>query len=119
MPLLDEVELATRADDVVAGYSAGMRKRLGLARILLKDPPVVFLDEPYGALDPPGFRKVDALIARLRERGATVLVATHLLDRVGPLCDEGLVLTEGRVSWQGRAADVARLGGVDPGGLAE
>ena len=119
LPLLQEVQLASRADDAVSSFSAGMRKRLGLARILLKEPSVVLLDEPYGQLDPPGFRQVDALIARLRAAGATVLLATHLLERVGPLCDEGLVLTEGRVTWRGPAADLARAGGVDPGSFAE
>lgn len=119
LPLLAEVQLASRADDVVSGFSAGMRKRLGLARILLKQPSVVFLDEPYGQLDPPGFRKVDALIASLRARDVTVLIATHLLERVGPLCDAGLVLTEGRVTWRGPARDLASHGGVDTGSTAE
>ena len=59
---LSEVGLAERAHDPVAGFSAGMRQRLALARVLLKDAELVLLDEPYGHLDPPGFRLVDGLL---------------------------------------------------------
>ena len=57
--VLEQVGLASRADDVVSTFSAGMRKRLSFGRILLQEPRVVLLDEPYGALDPPGFDLVD------------------------------------------------------------
>lgn len=119
LPILAQVGLEARADDTAGTFSAGMRKRLALARVLLKQTPVVLLDEPYGQLDPPGFRQVDRLLAGLRDRGATVLVATHLLDRVGPLCDDGIVLTEGRLTWSGPAADLASRGGVDVQALPE
>ena len=58
--MLERVGLAARADDPVSTFSAGMRKRLALARMLLQDAAVVLLDEPYGELDPPGFALVDA-----------------------------------------------------------
>jgi heme exporter protein A len=118
-PLLAEVELAERADDAVSTFSAGMRKRLALARTLLQDAGVVLLDEPYGELDPPGFRMVDRLLGTLRERGSTVLMATHLLDRGAALCDEGLVLEGGRLRWQGPARDLPGLSGLDPATLPE
>ena len=118
-PLLAEVELAERADDPVSTFSAGMRKRLSLARTLLQDAGVVLLDEPYGELDPPGFRMVDRLLGTLRARGSTVLMATHLLDRGAALCDEGLVLEGGRLRWQGPARDLPGLGGLDPATLPE
>jgi heme exporter protein A len=117
---LAEVGLADRADDPVTTFSAGMRKRLTLARALLQDASVVLLDEPYGHLDPPGFRFVDDVVGRLRGRGTTVLVATHLLDRGATLCDRALVLETGRVVWRGRAADLPKEGGLPvtgrPGG---
>ena len=119
LPLLDEVGLADRADDAVATYSAGMRKRLSLARTLLQQPSVVFLDEPYGQLDPPGFRLVDGLLERFRRAGATVLMATHLLERGSALCDLGLVLEEGRLRWSGPAAELPTRGGLDPAALPE
>jgi heme exporter protein A len=119
LPLLAEVELSERADDAVSSFSAGMRKRLALARTLLQEGGLVLLDEPYGELDPPGFRLVDHLFDTLRARGSTVLMATHLLDRGAALCDEGLVLDGGRLRWQGAARDLPALGGLDPATLPE
>ena len=119
LPLLDEVGLADRADDAVATYSAGMRKRLALARTLLQQPSVVFLDEPYGQLDPPGFRLVDGLLNRFRRAGDTVLMATHLLERGSALCDLGIVLEEGRLRWSGLAGELPTRGGLDPAALPE
>ena len=106
LPLLEEVGLAHRADDSVETFSAGMRKRLSLARTLLQEASVVLLDEPYGQLDPPGFRLVDSLLDRLRQRGTTVLMATHLLERGSDLCDLGAILEEGRLQWFGPAAEL-------------
>jgi heme exporter protein A len=104
--ILDRVTLGARANDPVSTFSAGMRKRLSFARILLQNPRLVLLDEPYGALDPPGFDLVDDVIRELQSRGATILMATHQWERSSRLCDTALVLEQGRVSWIGRAADV-------------
>jgi len=97
MPLLERVGLASRANDPVSAYSAGMRKRLSFARVLLQEPRVVMLDEPYGQLDPEGFTLVDEVVCELRERGATVLMATHQLERGTKLADSMLFLEAGRV----------------------
>jgi ABC-2 type transport system ATP-binding protein len=105
LPLLEEVGLAARAADAVSTFSAGMRKRLSFARILLQEPRVVLLDEPYGALDPPGFDLVDRVIARLKAGGASILMATHQWDRGARLCDRALLLDAGRLVWQGPAFD--------------
>jgi heme exporter protein A len=119
LPLLDEVGLADRADDPVATFSAGMRKRLSLARTLLQQASVVFLDEPYGQLDPPGFRLIDTLLDRLRRNGVTVLMATHLLERGSALCDLAIVLEEGRLRWSGPAAELQEQGGLRARALPE
>jgi heme exporter protein A len=103
---LHEVGLAERADDAVSTFSAGMRKRLALARTLVPERAVVLLDEPYGHLDPPGFALVDRTLERLRARGATVLMATHLLERGTALCDRALFLEQGRLAWSGPAAEL-------------
>lgn len=95
--LLDRVGLGGRAGDVVATFSAGMRKRLSFARVLLQDPSVVLLDEPYGQLDPEGFALVDDVVRELKSRGVTVLVATHQLERASSLADQILMLSQGRV----------------------
>jgi heme ABC exporter ATP-binding subunit CcmA len=103
---LNEVGLGERAHDPVAGFSAGMRQRLALARMLLKDAELVLLDEPYGHLDPPGFRLVDGLLEKLRAQGRTVLVATHLLARGRELCDRALLLEAGRLAFAGPSSEM-------------
>lgn len=108
-PLLErlaEVGLSGRADDAVQTFSAGMRKRLAFARVLVQRPSVVLLDEPYGQLDPQGFAFVDALFERLRRERTTVLVASHLLEHVSSFCDHGIVLERGRLVWRGEARDL-------------
>jgi heme exporter protein A len=101
--LLARVGLAGRADDPVLSFSAGMRKRLSLARVLLQDASLVLLDEPYGELDPPGFELLDGVIQDLRAQGATVVMATHLVERGRQLCDRALLLEDGRLVWSGEA----------------
>jgi len=114
LPLLEELGLGARADDAVHGYSAGMRRRLAFARLLLQAPRIVLLDEPYAQLDPPGFRFVDTLIPRLLAEGRTVLVASHHLEECAKVCDLGIVLDSGRVAWSGDAAKLPHHL-VDPG----
>lgn len=97
MPLLERVGLAARASDPVSAYSAGMRKRLSFARVLLQEPRVLMLDEPYGQLDPEGFTLVDDVVRELRTRGSTVLMATHQLERGQRLADTAVFLENGRV----------------------
>lgn len=105
LPLLEQVGLAARADDVISTFSAGMRKRLSFARVLLQEPRLVLLDEPYGALDPPGFDLVDSVIAGLKASGATILMATHQWERSASFCDMAVVIEQGKVYWQGPAGE--------------
>lgn len=106
LALLDRVQLKKRADDPVATFSAGMRKRIAFARVLQQEAPVVFLDEPYGQLDPQGFRFVDDLLITLKERGTTVLMATHLVERGAEVADYGILLDHGNLIWSGQAKDI-------------
>ncbi len=112
---LQEFELRERADDVVAGFSAGMTKRLSLARHRLKPARVVLLDEPFSALDPPGFRLVESIIGEVREAGGCVLMATHLLGRAEQLCDRAIFLEAGRTAWSGPAGDLSGAAGERSG----
>jgi heme exporter protein A len=112
LALLDELGLAARADDEVHTFSAGMRKRLAFARLLLQEPSVVLLDEPYAQLDPPGLRFVDQLVPRLKAAGKTVLIAEHLLERGAELCDRGVILERGRVAWTGAARELPAVAGA-------
>lgn len=105
-PLLDRVGLAGRGDDPVQSYSAGMRKRLSLARALLQDAPLFLLDEPYGQIDPPGFAWIDGLVDDLRRQGKTLVLASHQVERVAGLCDQALLLEGGQGIWSGPAAEL-------------
>jgi heme ABC exporter, ATP-binding protein CcmA len=104
-PLLDRVALGRRADDPVATFSAGMRKRLSFARMLLQEPRVALLDEPFGQLDPEGFILVENVVRELKAGGTTVVIATHQLPRAADLADEALLLDNGRVAWRGPASE--------------
>jgi heme exporter protein A len=95
--LLDRVGLLARADDAVATYSAGMRKRLSFARVLMQNASVVMLDEPYGQLDPEGFALVDEVVAELKSRGVTVVIATHQIEHVTNIADRTITLEAGRL----------------------
>jgi heme exporter protein A len=116
---LDEVGLAERADDPAHSLSAGMRRRLALARVLQQEARVVLLDEPYADLDPAGFLLVDGVLGQLRARGVTVLMATHLLRRGQALCSRALVLEAGRLVFAGRAAEMPEPAGTHAAGFAE
>jgi len=104
--LLDRVALGRRAEDPVATFSAGMRKRLSFARVLLQEPRVALLDEPYGQLDPEGFDLVDDVVRELKSGGTTVIFATHQLERAAASADDALLLEAGRVAWRGKASEV-------------
>ena len=106
--LLDEVGLADRAHSLISTYRRGMRQRLGIARALVNEPQVVFLDEPTLGLDPAGQRQMLAIVRRIaQERGATVLLSTHLLAEVEETCSRVLILNRGRVVALGTVAEVA------------
>lgn len=117
--LLERVGLADRAHDEVHTFSAGMRKRLSLARTLLQDAQVVLLDEPYNQLDTNGFLLVDGILDSLKARGKTVLLVSHLLERGAACCDLGIVLEEGRVHWTGSARDLPKKGGLEAARIPE
>ena len=111
--LLERVGLSGRGPDAVSGFSAGMRKRLAFARMLLQDPALILLDEPYGQLDPSGFAFVDRLVGELVDEGISLVISTHLVERMAPLLKSGLVLEGGAMKWVGRSADTpAALDGV-------
>ena len=103
---LDRVGLAERADDRVKTYSLGMRQRLGLAAVLLKDPAVLVLDEPANGLDPAGIKEVRELVRRLGDEGRTVFVSSHILSEVEQTCDRVAILARGRCVAAGPVREV-------------
>jgi ABC-2 type transport system ATP-binding protein len=109
--VLERVGLADRGDDLVRGYSLGMRQRLGIAAALLKDPALLVLDEPANGLDPAGIREVRFLLRELAAEGRTVLVSSHLLGEVAQTCDHLAILRRGRCVETGSVAELlARAG---------
>src|SRR6188508_642128 len=98
---LERVGLGERGDDLVRGYSLGMRQRLGIAIALLKDPELLVLDEPANGLDPAGIREVRELVRHLGAEGRTVFLSSHLLGEVEQVCDEVAIVSGGRTVAQG------------------
>lgn len=95
--LLERVGLAARADDRVETYSRGMKQRLHLARGLIGDPKLLFLDEPTTGLDPIAVREFHQLVVELRAEGRTILLTTHDMVEAERLCDRVTLIDRGRV----------------------
>ena len=111
--LLTDVGLADRAKSRISSYSRGMRQRLGIARALINDPAVVFLDEPTLGLDPAGQREILATVQRIaQQRGATVVLSSHTLSEVEQVCGSLLILQHGRLLASGSVAEVVAAQGV-------
>ena len=106
--LLELVGLAGREHERAEGYSRGMKQRLHVARGLLHDPEVIFLDEPTIGLDPVGAREVRATIGSLTEAGKTVLLTTHYMFEADALCDRIAVISHGRIVAHGTPTDLKR-----------
>jgi ABC-2 type transport system ATP-binding protein len=104
--LLELVKLKGRERQRVETYSRGMRQRLHIARGLLHDPEVLFLDEPTIGLDPVGAREVRETVAGLREQGKTVLLTTHYMYEADELCRRVAVIAGGRIVAEGTPAEL-------------
>ncbi len=115
--LLELVGLKGREKERVEGYSRGMRQRLHIARGLLHDPPVVFLDEPTIGVDPVGARELRATIASLTASGKTVLLTTHYMFEADALCDRIAVIANGEIVAQGTPGELKA--GVADGSVVE
>lgn len=97
MELLEMVGLADSADMLVAQYSKGMKNRLGIARALLHDPELLFMDEPTTGLDPVNARMVKTLIQTQQQMGKTIFLTTHNMSVADELCDRVAFLVDGEI----------------------
>ena len=95
--LLDLVGLNGRGEEKVEGYSRGMKQRVHLARMLLHDPQLLFLDEPTMGLDPVGAREIRQVVRHLQAEKKTVLLTTHYMFEADDLCDRIAVISQGRI----------------------
>jgi ABC-2 type transport system ATP-binding protein len=110
---LARVGLADMADKRVRTFSRGMRQRLGLAEILMKNVDIAILDEPTSGLDPQATAELLAMIRGLKRDGVAVLLSSHLLERVQSVCDRVALFHRGRLALVGTVAELGRqvLGG--------
>ncbi len=108
--LLDVLGLTEAAGTLVADYSHGMRKKIALAAALLHGPRVLFLDEPFEAIDPVSARAIRAVLERYTGGGATVVFSSHVMELVERLCDRVGIMHAGRLVAEG-PTDQVRAGG--------
>lgn len=107
MILLKDVGLAQRARSLIGTYSHGMKQRIGIARALVNNPVIVFLDEPTLGLDPRGQQELLELIQRIaRERNTGVILCSHLLSEIEGICDDVVILNLGQIVAKGSVAEV-------------
>jgi ABC-2 type transport system ATP-binding protein len=107
--LLAVLNLADAADTMVVDYSHGMRKKIALAAALLHSPRVLFLDEPFEAIDPVSARAIRLVLEQLTHTGATVVFSSHVMELVETLCDRVAIVHQGRIVASG-TLDEVRLG---------
>jgi ABC-2 type transport system ATP-binding protein len=110
---LAHVGLADVMDQRVGTFSRGMRQRLGLAEILIKDAQIAILDEPTSGLDPQATVELLNIIRELKHQGVSVLLSSHLLERVQSVCDRVALFNQGNIALMGTVPDLGRevLGG--------
>ena len=107
--LLEQVDLADRAQSKVREYSYGMVQRLGVAAALMRSPRLLVLDEPTNGLDPAGIRDMRALIGRLAATGITILLSSHNMLEVEEVCQYVAIMRRGRLAFDGSMADLRAL----------
>jgi ABC-type multidrug transport system ATPase subunit len=122
-PVLEEVDLAPRAGDRFGTYSLGMKQRLGIAAVLLKDPELLVFDEPTNGMDPAGMAEMRPFIRSLGRDNRTVLLSSHLMSEVEQICDRVGVISRGRLVGEGTVDELRGREGLwlraDPAGEAE
>src|SRR5207253_2083050 len=99
--LLDFLGLTEAADAMVIDYSHGMRKKLVLAAALLHGPRVLFLDEPFEAIDPVSARAIRSALEHFTKGGGTIVFSSHVMELVERMCDHVAVMVSGRIAWAG------------------
>lgn len=103
--------LESKYDSFVGGLSRGMKQRLGIARAVVHDPPVLVLDEPASGLDPKARHELKDLLRRLNREGKTILITSHVLSDLEEICTSLAIMEKGKLLRSGKIADVMREAG--------
>jgi ABC-2 type transport system ATP-binding protein len=110
--LLDDVGMLKDCQRKVREYSKGMQQRLGLAQSMVHDPELIFLDEPTDGVDPLGRKKIREMVLELKRRGATIFINSHLLNEVEMICDQVVILHQGKILREGTIGELTPATGV-------
>jgi ABC-2 type transport system ATP-binding protein len=104
--LLDRFKLTDRADQLVRGFSGGMMQRMSIARAMMHDPQVLFLDEPSVGLDPQTRLLLWEIIREYNQKGRTILLTTHNMEEADTLCQQLAIIDHGRIIAQGTPGEL-------------
>ncbi|MDQ2741089.1 MAG: ABC transporter ATP-binding protein [Chloroflexota bacterium] len=110
--LLTLFDLQDAADDLIGGYSHGMRQKTALAGMLIHEPRLLFLDEPTVGLDPRGARLLKSTLRTLAEEGRSVVLSTHILEIAQAICDRVAIIDHGRLLAEGTLAELRDANGA-------
>lgn len=105
---LKQVNLFERRNSKFKTFSLGMKQRLAIASALLNDPEFLILDEPTNGLDPQGIHEIRQIIYHIAQSGATILLASHLLDEVEKICSHVIVIQEGKKLYEGKVDELTK-----------
>jgi len=117
--LLGLFELSGRDGELIGGYSHGMKQKIGLASLLIREPSVLLLDEPTNGLDPRSARLVKDLLEELATRGTTVLLSTHILEVAQALCHRVAIIDRGHIVATGTMDELRAQAGSEQASLED
>jgi ABC-2 type transport system ATP-binding protein len=106
--LLRALDLENGRDAFASRCSSGMRKKTALAMALIHNPPVLFLDEPFEAIDPLTSRTISELLSKIAKRGTTVFLTSHILSTIERMATQFVAIRHGRIAWNSTAAELSR-----------
>jgi ABC-2 type transport system ATP-binding protein len=109
--VIGQLGLETKYDSFVGGLSRGMKQRLGIARAIVHDPPLLVLDEPASGLDPKARAELKDLLRSMNRKGKTIFITSHVLSDLQEICTSLAILEKGQLLRHGKTADVMRDGG--------
>ncbi len=95
--VLSRLDLWDRRDELLGGYSKGMKQKLGMARVLVHDPDLLILDEPVSSLDPYGIREIRDVIMEENAKGKTMFISSHILSEIERTCHRVGIMNKGRL----------------------